>query len=154
VSLKEKCYRAIGREAGLDEHIRIDDARCGCAAALDRLEACCRAAALSGPIVIELRVVAEEVLTNVAKYGFEPGRPPAVELHLTFTEAAAVLEFRDQGRAFDPLAEPLPGLEAPIEERPVGGLGLALVRALVDEVLYEREGTANVPRLVKRRTAQ
>ena len=145
--------RLEGR-AGLDELIRIDDARRECAAALDRLEACCRAAALSAPIVLELRVVAEEVLTNVSKYGYEPDRAPAVELHLTFTEAAAVLEFRDQGRAFDPLAEPLPDIEAPPEERPAGGLGLALVRALVDEVRYEREGTSNVLRLVKRRAAQ
>jgi anti-sigma regulatory factor (Ser/Thr protein kinase) len=140
--------------AGLDELIRVDDARRECAAALDRLDACCRAAALSAPVVLELRVVAEEVLTNVAKYGFEADRAPAVELHLTFTEAAAVLEFRDQGRAFDPLAEPPPDLETPPEERPAGGLGLVLVRALVDEVLYEREGTANVLRLVKRRSAQ
>jgi len=130
------------------------DARRERKAALDRLEACCRAAALAEPIVIDLRVVAEEVLTNVAKYAFAPDTPPALELRVAFAERAATLEFRDRGRPFDPLAAPAPDLDRPPEDRPLGGLGLALVRALVDEARYEREGTANVLRLVKRLTPQ
>jgi anti-sigma regulatory factor (Ser/Thr protein kinase) len=94
------------------------------------------------------------VLTNVAKYAFEPGVAPAVELRVSFTDAAALLEFRDQGRAFDPLGEPPPDLDVPPEERVPGGLGLVLLRALVDEARYEREGSTNVLRLVKRRAAQ
>jgi anti-sigma regulatory factor (Ser/Thr protein kinase) len=66
----------------------------------------------------------------------------------------AVLEFRDQGRLFDPLTEPPPDLDAPLEQRPRGGLGLPLVRALVDDARYVREGATNVLRLVKRKAAQ
>jgi len=94
------------------------------------------------------------VLTNVAKYAFEPDAAPAVELRASFVEDAVVLEFRDGGRPFDPLAEPAPDLDLPPEERPAGGLGLMLVRALVDEARYQRDGAANVLRLVKRRAAQ
>ena len=149
-----KVLSCAREEDRLEQRIVVLDARRESGAALDRLEACCRAAALAEPIVIELRVVAEEVLTNVAKYAFEPGTPPAVELLLAFGEEAATLEFRDRGRPFDPLAAPPLDLGLPPEERPLGGLGLALVRALVDEASYEREGAANVLRLVKRRTAQ
>ena len=138
----------------LDERIVVRNARTDGRALLDRLEARCRAEGLAEAIVIDLRVVAEEVLTNVAKYAFEPGVAPAVELRVSFTEGAALLEFRDEGRAFDPLGEPPPDLGLPPEERPLGGLGLALVRALVDEALYEREQGANVLRLVKRRAGQ
>ena len=130
------------------------DARGGCTTALDRLEACCRAAELEAPLVIDLRVVAEEVLTNVAKYGFEPDEAPAIELRVSLADGAAVLEFRDGGRPFDPLSEAGPDLELPPEERPIGGLGLTLVRALVDEARYERRESQNVLRLVKRRTPQ
>ena len=132
----------------------IPDARTGGPAALDCLEDHCRAAGLAEPIVLDLRVVGEEVLTNLAKYGFEPGEAPATELLLSFTEDAAVLEFRDQGRTFDPLGQPPPDLDAPLAERSVGGLGLILLRALVDEATYAREGTMNVLRLVKRRGAE
>jgi anti-sigma regulatory factor (Ser/Thr protein kinase) len=141
-------------EVDLPERIVIPDARTGEAAALDRLEDRCRAAGLAEHIVLDLRVVAEEVVTNVAKYGFEPGAAPAMEMHVSFTEDAAVLEFRDQGRAFDPLGQPPPDLDTPLADRPMGGLGLTLVRALVDEATYAREGTMNVLRLVKRRGAQ
>ena len=104
--------------------------------------------------MLELRLVAEEVLTNIARYAFELEASAAVEVRLSFTDAAAVLEFRDQGKAFDPLAQPAPDLEVPPEERPLGGLGLTLVRALVDEARYAREGPTNVLHLVKRRGAQ
>ena len=129
----------------------IPDARTGGPAVLDQLENRCRAAGLAEPIVLDLRVVAEEVLTNVAKYAFEPGAAVAMELVLSFTEDAAVLEFRDEGRSFDPLGQLPPDLDAPLAERSVGGLGLILLRALVDEAVYAREGTMNVLRLVKRR---
>jgi len=65
-----------------------------------------------------------------------------------------VLEFRDRGRPFDPLTADAPDLDLSPEERPPGGLGLALVRALVDDARYERRDAANVLRLVKRRTPQ
>ena len=132
----------------------IADVRRGGGAALDRLEARCRDARLDEETVLELRVVAEEVLTNIAKYGFEPGVEPAVELVFSLTDATAVLEFRDQGKAFDPLVEPAPDLDVPIEQRPLGGLGLTLLRALVDEAAYVREGPTNVLRLVKRTAPQ
>jgi anti-sigma regulatory factor (Ser/Thr protein kinase) len=138
----------------LNERIVIADARTEGAAALDRLEARCRVAGFAEPIVLELRLVAEEVLTNIAKYGFEPGATPAVEMLLTFSDVEAVLEFRDQGRAFDPLAEPPPDLDVPVEQRPLGGLGLPLLRALVSEARYVREGPTNVLTLVKRRAEQ
>jgi anti-sigma regulatory factor (Ser/Thr protein kinase) len=65
---------------------------------------------------------------------------------------AVSLEFRDQGEPFDPMAQTPPDLDVPLEERPIGGLGLTLVRALADEARYAREGPVNVLRLVKRRT--
>src|SRR5262245_8082360 len=129
----------------------IADARTEGSVALDRLENVCRAAGLADAMVLELRVVAEEVLTNIAKYAYEPAVRPAVEVVLTLDSGEAVLEFRDQGKAFDPLAQPPPDLDAPLAERSIGGLGLPLVRALVEEVRYVREGATNVLRLVKRR---
>jgi anti-sigma regulatory factor (Ser/Thr protein kinase) len=132
----------------------IADARKEGPAALDRLEALCRAAGLAEPVVLELRLVAEEVVTNVAKYGYAPGAAAAMEVRVSMDDDAVSLEFRDQGEPFDPLAQTPPDLDVPLEERPVGGLGLTLVRALVEQAGYVREGPLNVLRLVKRRTQQ
>jgi anti-sigma regulatory factor (Ser/Thr protein kinase) len=139
------------RGAGLEERIAVADARKDSSSALDRIEAGCRAAGLDEPTALEVRLVAEEVLTNIAKYAFDPGATPVAEVVLSVTGAEAILEFRDAGRPFDPLAQPPPDLDVPLEERSIGGLGLPLVRALVDEARYVREGPTNVLRLVKRR---
>lgn len=142
------------KEAYLEERIAIADTRSAGASALDRIEARCRAASFDEATVLDLRLVAEEVLTNIAKYAFAPGTAAAAEIVLSLTATEAVLEFRDEGRLFDPLARPAPDLDAPYSERSLGGLGLTLVRALVDEARYTREGATNVLRLVKRRPPQ
>jgi anti-sigma regulatory factor (Ser/Thr protein kinase) len=121
---------------------------------LDRIEVLCRASGLDEATVLDLRLVAEEILTNVAKYAFAPGATPAVEVVLSLTATEVAIEFCDEGRPFDPLSQPPPDLDAPILERSVGGLGLPLVRALVDEARYTREREANVLRLVKKKRAQ
>ena len=54
-----------------------------------------------------------------------------------------VLNFVDDGREFDPLAAPAPDLRRPAEERPIGGLGIHLVRELADRLEYERAGGLN-----------
>lgn len=142
-----------GAEGPLSERIVIA-ARSEIPGALDRFEDGCRAAGVAEADRLDLRLVGEEVLTNIIKYGFEPGAPAAAEFSFSFTDEAVLLEFRDEGREFDPLAGPAADLDAPPEQRPVGGLGLTLVRALVQEARYVREGPVNVLRLVKIRMAE
>jgi hypothetical protein len=58
-------------------------------------------------------------------------------------------DFVDDGPPFDPLAHSSPDLDAPAEQRPIGGLGIAIVRALVDRGRYRRKGDCNHLRLVR-----
>jgi serine/threonine-protein kinase RsbW len=96
----------------------------------------------------QLTIVAEEILTNIAQNawaGAAPGqclvdvvadpRPDAVRVSLR-TE--------DDGVAFDPLAAAEPDLDAPLEEREIGGLGIHLIRAMTDQQTYRRENGLNV----------
>jgi serine/threonine-protein kinase RsbW len=93
-------------------------------------------------------ILLEELLTNLVKYGYpdraEPGR---AEIVLALNGSRLEIEFIDDGCAFDPLAGPLPNLDEPLEERPIGGLGLHLLRSLSDGVRYERRDNKNVIRL-------
>lgn len=118
---------------------------------LDRLESWFREAGLPDDEVLEMRLVAEEVLTNVVKYGGGPGRECRIEVEVTASPEAVSLVFRDDGRPCDPLVAPAPDLGRPAVERPLGGLGLVLVRGLVPHARYAREAEWNVLRLTRPR---
>jgi anti-sigma regulatory factor (Ser/Thr protein kinase) len=118
---------------------------------LDALEEALRAEQLAEKAVLELRLVAEEVLTNVAKYAYVDGVDHRVRVGLVVLTEEVRLEFRDHGRPFDPLSAAAPDLEADPAERPIGGLGLHLIRSLVDAAHYLWVDGANVLTLTKRR---
>ena len=93
-------------------------------------------------------ILLEELLTNLVKYGYsDRAEPGVVEIALTLDGSRLEIEFIDDGRAFDPLAVPLPNVDEPLEQRPIGGLGLHLLRSLTDVVRYERRDNKNVIRL-------
>src|SRR5437763_16703942 len=98
-----------------------------------------------------LLVIFDELLTNVMTYGYQGAVGEGhVEAALSLEGNRLVMEFIDDGRPFDPLTTPLPEVDLPLAERPIGGIGVAIVRALVDEIAYTRDGDRN--RLMLRRT--
>ncbi|NBR62811.1 MAG: ATP-binding protein [Verrucomicrobia bacterium] len=106
---------------------------------------------IGGRFRYHLQVSIEEILTNIIKYGFdEAGIHP---IHVTFRRADELieLEFEDRGREFNPLEVEQPDLESPIENRQLGGLGIHLVKQMVDEASYRREGDRNILLLKKTR---
>lgn len=119
-------------------------------AALDWLEAALRAAGVGAAVVGELRLVAEEGLSNVIRHAYADAAQHSIEVALEVGRGEVQLVFRDDGRPFDPLAAPAPDLDGPVEQRRAGGLGIHLLRRLVDRADYRREGDANVLRLWKR----
>jgi anti-sigma regulatory factor (Ser/Thr protein kinase) len=99
---------------------------------------------ISGRLRYHLLVSIEEILTNIIKYGFdEAGVHP---IHITFrrVEDQIEMEFEDRGREFNPLEIGEPDLDIPLEERKLGGLGIHLVKKMVDEAKYRREGDRNI----------
>lgn len=101
-----------------------------------------------------LLILLEELLTNLAKYGYEPGdRHGRAEIGLALDRGRLTIDFEDDGRAFDPLGQAADHLDRAVEDRPVGGLGLHLIRSMVDEASYSRRSGRNHLRLVRRLTA-
>ena len=101
-----------------------------------------------------LQIILDELFTNVVKYGYESaageGHPEGhIEVVLSLEADRLIVEFVDDGRPFDPLSSPPPDLDLPVEERPIGGVGIAIVRALVDEAEYRRDGNRNRLTLVR-----
>ena len=117
---------------------------------LDGLEAQLAEASLGSELVLEMRLVAEEVLTNIVKYA----SASTMSLTLELEQDLVRLELRDDGRVFDPLEAAEPTLDEALRIRKLGGLGIHLIRSLTDEVSYVREGSWNVLRLMKKRPPQ
>lgn len=91
----------------------------------------------------------EEHLTNVLNYGFEPGAEKFAVVRLGKSERELEVVVEDAGKPFNPLAAPPVDTSVPLAEKPIGGLGVHLMRQCMDTLAYAREGGMNVLRMVK-----
>jgi len=85
----------------------------------------------------------EEFATNSIKYGYDDTKEHLIEVSLSLSSGELLLIITDDGHAFNPLAAPEPKVRMPVEDRPVGGLGIYLVRKMSDQMEYAREGGKN-----------
>ena len=95
-------------------------------------------------------IVLEELITNLAKYGYPNRLGGIAEIMLQLDDTRLTIEFADDGDPFDPLNARPPKLDSALEERNPGGLGIYIVRALAEEMRYCRSGERNVLRLTRR----
>jgi len=97
-----------------------------------------------------LAIVLDELLSNVMKHGGQDrSRPGTAEIALGLDGTRLTIEFVDSGPPFDPFVQPTPDLALPLEERPVGGLGIHILRSLVEEARYQRLDGCNVIQLTR-----
>jgi serine/threonine-protein kinase RsbW len=95
--------------------------------------------------VARVSIVLEELLTNTVKYGYPASdRCGSVEISLELVEARLTIQFIDDAREFDPFSAAMPEISNDTDSRPVGGLGLQVVRALADERRYQRDAGRNI----------
>jgi serine/threonine-protein kinase RsbW len=104
--------------------------------------------ALAPPFELAL----EEVFINVVTHGSSEGTVPWVEVSIDLADGGVTMTVEDDGPPFDPLTLPAPNVAAALSERRVGGLGVYLVRQMMDAVTYARVGTRNQLRMTKRLT--
>ncbi len=107
---------------------------------------------MSPKVVFHVNLVLEEILTNIIAYGYADSDEHYISIGIFLAEGELVIQVADDGRPFNPLEAPEPDLESPLEERPVGGLGLHLVRSLMHEFEYERNEGQNLLVMKKRTT--
>ena len=94
-------------------------------------------------IVYAVSLALEELVTNTIKYGYDDAGRHEIEVCLLVEPAQVILSLTDDGHPFDPLAARPPDLEAPLEERAIGGLGLHLIQKLAAAASYRREDGKN-----------
>ena len=100
-------------------------------------------------ITSRMLIAADEVFTNIAAYAY-PGAAGQVEVSAEQKAAMLCLTFKDTGKPFDPTKSADPDIQAPAAERPIGGLGIFVMKKLMDQVEYRRENGCNILTLSKR----
>ena len=99
----------------------------------------------------QLDLAAEEIFVNICSYAYPDG-PGEVRIELCLEGDTVRLTFADTGLPFDPLAVPDPDLARPVEQRDPGGLGILLVKKLMDRVEYtyaDRENRLTLYRSIR-----
>ena len=110
--------------------------------------------AISVEIRDDLRLITEEVVCNAMEHGKADveGGQHQISVDIARHDDGLHIEFRDTGKPFDPLAQPSPAIDDDILDRPIGGLGVHLVREIAKSVSYTRVEPHNILRVVLRTT--
>lgn len=98
-------------------------------------------------MIRQCKLCVEEIFLNVSSYAYDP---ETGSVHITIDAVGSsypvklVFSFSDSGKPFDPLAADPPDIDAPLEERQIGGLGIFLVTQTMDNVFYEYKDGQNI----------
>lgn len=109
-----------------------------------------KASKLAPEMADSLNLALEEAVVNVIDYAYPEGVSGDVVIDVAVTESAITFTIIDGGKPFDPTAKADVDINAGVEDRPVGGLGIHLVRQIMDDVRYERRGEKNVLIMTKK----
>jgi phosphoserine phosphatase RsbU/P len=105
---------------------------------------------LTSKVMHDLNLAMEEILTNIISYGYTDERDHEITVRLSAQLGEVSVEIEDDGQPFNPLEAPEPDITKPLEERKIGGLGIHLVRKLMDGVEYKRQGERNLLAIKKK----
>ncbi|MBK9967452.1 MAG: ATP-binding protein [Holophagales bacterium] len=122
----------------------------GLSRVIEEFESFSSAHGVPDPVRRSIQVVLDELLSNTVRCGKVGDREMTIEVGFHLDAETLRVEIFDDGTPFNPLERERPDTTLPLEMRPVGGLGVMLVRHLVDEITYDCEGGRNRVLLGKR----
>ena len=105
---------------------------------------------LAPDVVFNLNLVLEEAVVNVINYAYPKEEHQSIYLSATLHDGSIVFVLTDTGKEFDPTQAPEADITLSAEERPIGGLGIFLIRQIMNEVKYQRIDGKNVLTLEKK----
>ncbi len=115
----------------------------------------CAELGVAGPAAFAVRLAVEEMCTNIMSYGYRGGEAGPLVVEMDIEPPGLVIRIGDRGTPFSPDQAPAPDLTSDAEVRRPGGVGIHLVKEMMDEVEYRSDPAGgNVLRLVKRLDAE
>jgi anti-sigma regulatory factor (Ser/Thr protein kinase) len=116
---------------------------------IDFTLSCLKSAGINKEIASEIHLAVDEACTNTIKYAYSAGATGDIELSCLLDHRSATVIIRDWGPPFNPLEMPPPDLSLDIDERPIGGLGIYLMKKFTDRLEYRREDDSNILTIIK-----
>ena len=101
--------------------------------------------------IYSLQLAADEAASNIIEHAYEGIPNGFLDITCDMKGDAIIITMRDEGISFDPSKVKQPNLKANLSERQIGGLGVYLMRKLMDDVHYESVGKSNTLTMIKRR---
>ena len=95
-------------------------------------------------VSFQINLALEEMVTNIINYGYKDKSSHTITLNFILRGSVIIIQIEDDGRAFNPLTAPEPDTTEPAEKRKIGGLGIHLVKELIDTVTYARKNDKNI----------
>ena len=92
---------------------------------------------LPAETVMNINLALEEAVANIIMYAYPPKEQHIILLKVTSTEKQLIFLLTDKGASFDPTQVEEVDITLPIEERPIGGLGIFLIRSIMNEISYQ-----------------
>jgi serine/threonine-protein kinase RsbW len=110
---------------------------------IESVSGCARELGFDQKRVSEIELAAEEALINIINYSY-PERPGEIEINCKLDGCSFIIELIDAGIPFDVTSLPDPDITADIDDRKIGGLGVFLLKRVMDRVDYRRENDRNI----------
>ena len=114
------------------------------------VEEVCQTVGFSTNLTMKINLAIEEAVVNVMLYAYPTGTRGDISIEAVASDVRLKFTVIDSGKPFDPTTKDAPDVTLPYDERPVGGLGIHLVRTLMDSINYERVDGHNVLTVTKK----
>ena len=130
-------------EAAHSLNIRIPNEQSAIAQATEKFQAFAEEHGVPTQDIMRVNLAFDEILSNIISYGYEDDATHEIAIGVDVTPGQLVVSIEDDGLPFNPLARKEPDTSLSIEDRAIGGLGIHLVKNVMDEATYHRRQNGN-----------
>jgi serine/threonine-protein kinase RsbW len=116
----------------------------------DQLEGFCDALGLNKKYMFEVNLALDELFTNIISYGYKDQAEHVIKIDISCTGDTLHIRIEDDGQPFNPTIADAPDVKCILEDRDIGGLGIFLIKKVMDQIVYKREKGKNVIILKKK----
>ena len=103
-----------------------------------------RSIGVSDKYIFEMNLALDELFTNIISYGFQDQQEHTIKISITIEGDQLQMRIEDDGVPFNPLESKTPDFQCGIEECKIGGLGIHLIKKLMDDIQYQRVADKNI----------